>query len=111
MALVRPDGRDSHAGARGNRPWWHGAPAGTGRERGPDILICQSLAYRPPVEVAERLHRARGFVFLDGGGPAHPDTRERHLRYMREDTPREASDAVYDVSDGMHPQRLYFDSC
>lgn len=50
-------------------------------------------------------------VFLDGGGPAHPDTRERHLRYMREDTPREASDAVYDVSDGIHPQRLYFDSC
>ncbi len=31
-------------------------------------MICQSLAYRPPVEVAERLHRARGFVFLDGGG-------------------------------------------
>ena len=50
-------------------------------------------------------------VFLDGGEPAHPDTHERHLRYMREDIPRESSDAVYEVSDSMHPQRLYFDSC
>ena len=50
-------------------------------------------------------------VFLDGGEPAHPDTHERHLRYMREDIPRESSDAVYEVSDSMHPQRLYSDSC
>ena len=31
-------------------------------------MICQPIAYRPPVEIAERLHRAGGFVFLDGGG-------------------------------------------
>jgi hypothetical protein len=46
-------------------------------------------------------------IFLESGRRLDDEVYERDLRYVREDAPRETSDAAYDISDIDHPLRIH----
>lgn len=61
--------------------------------------------------LAPRLRGAWHFrVWLEGGVTLNDDAYEQQVRYVRDQEPRAAADAIYDVS-GDSPVRIFSDSC
>ncbi len=50
-------------------------------------------------------------IWLEGGPELSPDAYAERARYVRDDAPRGAADAIYDVTDADAPRRVWSDSC
>lgn len=50
-------------------------------------------------------------VWLEGDGTLDEDTYQARLEYVRQDAPREAAGAIYDITDVTAPRRVFSDSC